>query len=96
MREKASQALADPGPAAETPLRQALENAKSMEVKRRLESVLEALEPEHRRLGNALEVLEMIGTPTAQDLLRDLAKGAGDARLTRETRAALDRLERQP
>ena len=38
----------------------------------------------------------MIGTPAARRLLSDLAKGAGDARLTREARAALDRIEKRP
>ena len=95
-REKASQALADLGPAAETPLRAALENAKSPEIRRRLGRVLELLEAEHRRLGNALEILEMIGTPAARGLLRDLAKGADGARLTREARAALEWLEKRP
>jgi WD40 repeat protein len=95
VREQAARALADLGPAAETPLREALEKAESLEVRRGLERVLERQEPELRRLGNAVEVLEMIGTPAARGLLRDLAKGAGGARLTREARLALDRLEKR-
>jgi hypothetical protein len=95
-REKASQALADLGPAAETTLREALGKAKSSEVRRRLERVLDGQEAEHRRLGNAVEVLEMIGTPAARRLLADLAKGASSSRLTREARAALDRLDKRP
>lgn len=86
-REKASQALADLDSAAETTLRQALAKVKSPEVKRRLERILEELEAEHRRLGHALEVLEMIGTPAARCLLADVAKGASGSRLTREARA---------
>jgi WD40 repeat protein len=96
LREKASQALADLGPAAETPLRQALAKARSPEIRRRLQRVLEGQEAEHRRLGNAVEVVEMIGTPAARRLLLDLAKGAGGSRLTREARAAVDRLEKRP
>jgi RNA polymerase sigma factor (sigma-70 family) len=95
-REKASQALADLGPDAETALREALEKAKSPEVRRHLERVLDGQEAEHRRLGHAVEVLEMIGTPAARCLLVDLAKGASRSRLTREARVALDRLEKRP
>jgi hypothetical protein len=95
-REKASQALADLGPAAETALREALEKARAPEVRRRVERVLDGQEAEHRRLGHALEVLEMIGTPAARSLLVDLAKGASGSRLTREAREALDRLEKRP
>jgi WD40 repeat protein len=95
-REKASQALADLGTAVETTLREALDKARSQEVRRRLEQVLEGQQKEHRRLGRALEVLEMIQTPAARGLLADLAKGAGDSRLTREARMALDRLEKRP
>jgi WD40 repeat protein len=95
-REKASQALADLGPAAETTLRGALAKASSPETRRRLERILGGMEAEHRRLGYALEVLEMIGTRAARRLLADLAKGASDARLTREARLALDRLQKRP
>jgi WD40 repeat protein len=95
-REKASQALADLGTAAEPTLREALEKAKSLEVRGRLARILEGQEGEHRRLGRALEVLEMIHTPAARGLLVDLAKGASDSRLTREARMALDRLEKRP
>jgi len=95
-REKASQALADLGPVAETTLREALKKATSAEVRRRLVGVLDGQEAEHRRLGHAVEVLEMIGTPAARCLLVDLAKGASGSRLTREARVALDRLEKRP
>ena len=88
--------LADLGPAAEAPLREALGRARSPEVRRRLERVLTGQEAEHRRLGYAAEVLEMIGTKAARRLLADQANGAGGARLTREARAALDRLEKRP
>ena len=41
-----------------------------------------------------LEVLEHIATPEAKQVLQKLAAGAPDARLTREAKAALQRLER--
>lgn len=92
-REEASQALADLGPSAEAALRQALEKASSPEARQRLERALEAQEREQRRQGHALEVLEMIGTPAARNLLRNLAKGASGYKLTRNACMALDRLE---
>ncbi len=94
-REMTSQTLADLGPAAEAALCEALGKAGLAEVKRRLVQTLEAQEPEHRRLGHAVEVLEMIGTPMARRLLAELAKGARSSRLTRETRVSLDRLNKQ-
>jgi WD40 repeat protein len=96
LREQASQALADLGPAAETALREALTKAPSREVRQRLQRILAGQEGEHRRLGHALEVLEMIATPAARSLLADLAKGATGSRLTRDALMALDRLERRP
>jgi RNA polymerase sigma factor (sigma-70 family) len=95
LREQASRALVDLGTAAETPLREALAKATSPEIRRRLGRVLEGLEAEHRRPGNAVEVLDMIGTPAARRLLLDLAKGASGSRLTREARVAIDGLEKR-
>jgi len=39
----------------------------------------------------AVEVLESLGTPKAREVLQTLAKGAAEARLTREAKAALER-----
>jgi hypothetical protein len=44
----------------------------------------------------AVEVLEHIGTAEACELLTKLAGGAPGARLTREAKAALERLKRRP
>jgi hypothetical protein len=41
-------------------------------------------------------VLERIGTPSACQMLEGLAKGAPEARLTRDARASLDRLAKRP
>jgi hypothetical protein len=76
-------------------LREALEKTRSAEVRRRLTRVLRIQEAEHRRLGHAVEVLEMIGTKAARGLLEELAKGVSGARLTREARLALDRIEKR-
>jgi hypothetical protein len=43
----------------------------------------------------AIGVLEQAGTAEARQLLRVLAGGAADARLTQEARKALERLTRQ-
>jgi hypothetical protein len=43
----------------------------------------------------ALEVLEWIGTPEAQQLLRTLVTNSPEARVAAEARAALDRLDKR-
>jgi hypothetical protein len=40
-------------------------------------------------------VLEHIGTTQAQDLLKKLAQGAPEARLTQEAKASLERLTKR-
>jgi hypothetical protein len=47
------------------------------------------------RAQRALLVLEQVGSPAARACLRRLAGGAPSARLTREARATLDRLQRR-
>jgi WD40 repeat protein len=44
----------------------------------------------------AVAVLEHIGTAAARDVLRRLAEGVPEARLTREAKASLERLARRP
>ena len=43
-----------------------------------------------------VEALEHIGSPEARRLLEDLAMGTPEARLTREAKASLERLAKQP
>jgi hypothetical protein len=61
-----------------------------------LQQILEAQEtaPESLRAVRAVEVLEWIATPNARRLLDELAKGADDARLTREAVAARNRIRK--
>jgi WD40 repeat protein len=93
-REKAMRELEGLGDAAVAALRQALE--KPLEVKRRADQLLEKLNqrvPEELRALRAVDVLEQIGTPEARAMLRTLAGGAAEARLTQEVRASLQRLD---
>jgi RNA polymerase sigma factor (sigma-70 family) len=99
VREKASRDLLDCGDAAETALRKILAGQPSPELRRRAEALLEQLDPAHSserlRELRAVEVLEHVGSPAARAVLEALSKGAPDARLTRDARAALDRLARR-
>jgi uncharacterized protein YjiS (DUF1127 family) len=44
---------------------------------------------------HAVQVLEAVGTPEARSVLESLARGVANARLTREARAALERLTKR-
>ena len=68
--------------------------------RRRIEGFLEKLEqgiPSSKELRElrSIEVLKHIATPQARDLLKKLAAGAPEARLTQEARGALERLGRR-
>lgn len=97
VREKAQAELEQLRELAEPALRKALANKPTLEVRRRALAVLDQLRepitrPESLRTRRAVAVLEDIGTAAARRLLEDLAKGAPEARLTREAKAALQRL----
>ena len=103
MREKAADELDKLGERAAGAVRQALAGRPSAEPRRRLEALLdkqaaEEWGPSADRLRSvrALEVLERVSTPEAKKLLAELAKGAPEAWLTREAKAALDRINKQP
>ena len=51
--------------------------------------------PEEARAIRVVEALEQAGTAAARGLLTDLAGGVPEARLTREAKAALQRLPRK-
>ncbi|HJT75597.1 MAG TPA: hypothetical protein VJ739_00180 [Gemmataceae bacterium] len=96
-REKAEQDLLRLGFAAEPALRQALTKDMAPEARRRVGNVLERLQgAEAIRATRALEALEQAGTPEARQLLKALAAGAAEARLTQEAKASLERLARRP
>jgi WD40 repeat protein len=94
-RETASQELEKLGEGAEPALRQALRGKPSLELQRRIDGLLEKLVvpgPEALRQLLAVEVLEHIGNDEARRMLHKLAEGAPKALLTREAKAALERL----
>src|SRR5262249_43513329 len=94
VREKAVEELEKLGEAGELALRKALNERPSIEVRRRIEQLLEKLRLPPARLQalRSLEVLERIDTPEARQLLAKLADGAPDAWLTKETKAISQRL----
>jgi WD40 repeat protein len=98
-REEANRELLKIGPRAEPVLRQALKDSETLELKRRLEKLLIQLERYELpsatlRELRAVEALENMATPQARQLLETLAKGAADAQLTQEAKAALARLSK--
>jgi RNA polymerase sigma factor (sigma-70 family) len=99
-RQAAVKRLKGLGQRAAPALRQELEANPTAEKKRRIQEVLAALETPQPLTADALRqlraimVLERIGNQEAREALTILAKGAGDARLTREAKAALERARR--
>jgi hypothetical protein len=98
-REAAMKELTKIVAAAEPALRNALEASPSPEARRRIEQLLAKLEDygtagEPLRQARAIECLERIATPEARQLLQKLAEGVTGVWLTREAKAALQRLER--
>ncbi len=99
LREKASGELEHMGTPAEPALRKALDGNPSAEVRMRINRLLErfngkVMSPDLLRQERALEVLEHIGGVEARAILEDLAKGAPEAGLTLEAKAALKRLQK--
>lgn len=100
VREKAQEELAKLGDLAEAALRKTLNTKPTLEVRRHVQAMLEHLRgpvtrPELLQSLRAVAVLEDIGTPETRQLLEKLTKGAPEARLTREAKASLRRLERR-
>jgi WD domain, G-beta repeat len=100
-RHRAMLELEKIGEAAQPGLQQALGKKPSLELKRRVEQLLQRLEalplnPE--RLGNirALEVLENLATLEARQVLDTIARGLPEARLTLQAQTVLLRLGRRP
>jgi RNA polymerase sigma factor (sigma-70 family) len=93
VRSKATAELAKLGEAAEGALLKARQAKPILEVRQRIDRLLEKLEGSERlRSRRALEVLELLGTPESRSLLESLGKGMPQAWQTQEARAALVRL----
>lgn len=100
VREKAMEQLQQLGERAEPGLREALRGKPALEVRKRIEGLLESVRaakvsPENLRVLRAVEVLEHVDTLEARETLKTLANGAASVRLTREAKASLERLARQ-
>jgi hypothetical protein len=98
VREKAQPELEKLADLTEPALRQTLANKPSLEVRKRVQALLDRLhgpviQPKLLQALRAVAVLEDIGTPEARRLLQELAKGATESRLTREAKASLRRLD---
>jgi RNA polymerase sigma factor (sigma-70 family) len=96
-RDKAMTELEQLGLAVEPALHTALKAKPSLEVRRRIEAVLDKLAGGPRlRFIRALEVLEHITTPEARQVLATLAQGTAEMWPTQEAKKALDRLSERP
>jgi RNA polymerase sigma factor (sigma-70 family) len=96
-RDRATRELERLGFDAEPALRRALDKRPSLEMRRRLERLLDGLESSSQwmRSLRAVQVLEYSATPEAGKTLQSLSQGAAGSRLTRDANAALARLARQ-
>jgi uncharacterized protein (TIGR03067 family) len=97
VREEATKELTELGDQARAALRKALAGKLTAEARQRIGRLLQRVEiplppSEPLRQVRAVEVLERIDTAESQALLRRLAGGAPEARLTQEAGAALARL----
>jgi WD40 repeat protein len=100
VREKTSADLEALGFAAEDALRRAVKDKRDLEVHRRVTRLLKKLERrgdpiEQLRMDRAVEALELLGTPEAWAVLRDLAWRGEELHLREQARQACRRLERQ-
>ncbi len=96
-RERATKELRELRWEAEPALHKVLEGKPSLEVRQRVTALLDGirkqpLPPLMLRMLRGMEVLEHIGTPAARKIIASLAEGTPHSRLTREAKAALERL----
>jgi RNA polymerase sigma factor (sigma-70 family) len=99
VREKAVRGLGQLGSQAGPALRTALAAKPSPEAGRRIQNLLDELEPsakEPLRKRRALAVLEQLGTPAAAAALEEVSKSVPETFLNQEAKGALDRLAARP
>jgi RNA polymerase sigma factor (sigma-70 family) len=99
VRRQAQSDLEGLGELAEPALRKALAGDPSLEMRQRVERLLDNLSGRAPPAGQlrelrTVELLELMGSSDARHLLQALAGGAPEARLTREARSAVRRLTR--
>jgi hypothetical protein len=97
VREKAGRELEAIGVMVIDGLRDARKGKVSAEQAERIDALLAKIDnpkpsPDRLRASRAVAVLEMIGTPTAHDVLRQVAAGPAPAPRTKEAKAALERM----
>ena len=94
VRDDAYHKLEVMSPWIESHLKKALATAKTLELQRRLQTLITKVGGSTLPLLRAVEALEHAPGPEARKLLRRIAAGEPDARVTREARQALERCER--
>jgi RNA polymerase sigma factor (sigma-70 family) len=92
VRQKAAQALLDLHDTAEAAIRKSLAANPPLEVRQRLEQILEKGDKEAIRKLRAVEALEQAGTAEARQLLQSLANEAPNPRVMDAAQAGLARL----
>lgn len=97
VRQKAETELSKLGWVVEPALRQARQAGVSLEMRQRLKNLLQEIETAEPsaswlRVVHAIAVMERIGTPAANRMLKALADGSPETRLAREAGGALKRL----
>jgi WD40 repeat protein len=99
VRKRAEAEIERLGEAALPAVEKVLAGSPSPEVRRAADRLVERItpdrSPEALRALRAVEALEQMDTAEARALLQGLARGAEGARLTRDARAALQRLNRR-
>jgi RNA polymerase sigma factor (sigma-70 family) len=96
-REKATEELTKLGDAAAPALRQALQGKPALEMRRRLQQLLDQgrdWSAERLREHRAIQALEHIGTPQAKEVLQALAAGAPGVYRTEAAETTLRRMRR--
>jgi RNA polymerase sigma factor (sigma-70 family) len=100
LRRQAESELERHGALAEPALRKVLAGNPSQDLRKRAERLLDNLSGRVPPAGvvrdlRAVELLELIGTSEARQVLQTLASGVPSMRLTREAQSALERLTKQ-
>jgi hypothetical protein len=100
VREKATIELEKMGRWIEDPLKKSLENNPNIEVRRRVELILQritdekglSMDQEYWRIGRAIGILEQDASPESRQMLQRIAEGAAAAHLRESAQVAIRRL----